>query len=121
MISSILVQVVNLQAQLASLKAQAAQSYPSGNHGSSFCSSLPHFQQQDQSCLPSGDEIKIMRTLLADQTVESESNLQIYGGASLEYNHFGGENGSSIGMQITGRKSDVDDLQSAALAYLRHS
>lgn len=136
------VQVVNLQAQLASLKAQAAQSYAAGTQDD-FCNSLPPYQQQGQSCLPSGDDAKMMRTILSNQNVENNSSLQFYGStmvdsdrveSSMEYDHssnadvhlqFGGDDGSAcVDVQINGRKSayqDMDDLQSAALAYLRHS
>ncbi|CAA7403331.1 unnamed protein product [Spirodela intermedia] len=135
-------QVVNLQAQLASLKAQAAQSYATGTQDD-FCNSLLPYQQHGQSCLPSGDDVKMMRTLLSNQHLENNSNLPFYGSAmvdsdrvesSMEYDHssaadvhlhFGGDDGSAcVDMQTNGRKSgyqDMDDLQSAALAYLRHS
>ncbi|XP_078442934.1 LOB domain-containing protein 29-like [Wolffia australiana] len=116
--------VANLQAQLASLMAQSAGSYASG-----FSMSFPSYQKQDQICMSSGNDMKVMRTLDYNRNDESGSCSQFYSGDVVENKyvneadmrfHLADDDGfSCLDKHVNGRKSNVDDLPSAATTYLQ--
>jgi hypothetical protein len=99
-------QVVNLQAQLASLKAQAVQGYSNGSNSAccsppqndySFTSEFPQFGQHSRSSVNHNDMIFYENRLTSSSSSSMDQSCQSYGDTD---------------------SFDMGDLQSVAFAYL---
>ncbi|KAH7669584.1 Lateral organ boundaries LOB domain-containing protein [Dioscorea alata] len=112
-------QVVNLQAQLASLKAQAEQSFVVNNGSSSSSHSSISINQDCNGLLQT---LMNMNTDQSYQDNYHSNSITEQFSVSFDENSCGME---SFGMQEDMIKRstyyDMDDLQSVAFAYLHHS